>query len=249
MFDRLISLLYTDPRDVIEVMAFPKSDPDTRIIGHYRPGSKLIRTLEDFDGNPEGELYDLYVGLNPVLLPLRPLCGTSSRAKESQVPNYRHFLIDGDPIRDFIRDDNGEPILFPEVRANGTPVLDKEGKPKLKTKRHKIATEEEWQLTRDDMQKAYDFLHERGVERAPMFSSGNGVHITPRVDLPNTHGNKEMIAGVQRLISERFSTIHTDIQSFCDANRVTRAYGSMNRKGSPPSPDRQHRRSFIIHEQ
>jgi hypothetical protein len=237
-FEKLLEVFFDDPADIVEVTAFRQSNEKEKAIGDYRPNKKLVETLEDFDASGE---YNLYFLPNPVIRKLRPLFGTYTRAKRAEeIPDYRFCLMDGDPVRDFIRDADGQPVMFPKLNK-------RTGETVFNPRRHAIATEEEWQRTLEDMKKAHAFLRAEGIEKVPLASSGNGVHALPRLDLPNTYESKVKIAALQRLVSERFSTEHTVIQCFCDDTRITRLYGSLNRKGTP-SEGREWRRSGLIYE-
>jgi hypothetical protein len=150
--------------DDVEVRAF--SPAGERSIGRYPRSQQLLEVLEAFDRDPTG--YDLYIVLNPILisenLPYRPLCGSSFAARWQQVARRRWFLLDGDPIRDYIREDQRQPILYPVLDADGAPLLE-DGQPVLEPHRHKVATEAEWQATYDLMALVRQYLVGLGFEK------------------------------------------------------------------------------------
>ena len=103
----------------------------------------------------------------------------------------------------------------------------------------------EIERTMDAMRAAKGWLIEQGFEQVVLANSGNGVHLVARCDLPNDRESKQLIRCAQNAAAKRFSDDHTKIECFPDANRIVRAYGTLNRKGTE-RPGLSWRRSGIV---
>jgi len=108
-----------------------------------------------------------------------------------------------------------------------------------------IATDDEIARTVDAMRMAQGWLIEQGFDKVVLANSGNGVHLLAWCDLPNEKESKHLIRCVQNAVAKRFSDDHTKIECFPDANRIVRAYGTLNRKGTE-RPGLSWRRSGIV---
>jgi hypothetical protein len=108
-----------------------------------------------------------------------------------------------------------------------------------------IATDEQHEVTIDVMRRAKDYLLSRGFDQVVLASSGNGCHALVRIDAPNDQDTERLVRATQLLVSRRFSTPNVKIETFCDADRIVRCYGSLNRKG-PPTSGHRYRRSCIL---
>ncbi|MGA2650400.1 MAG: hypothetical protein ABSF28_07745 [Terracidiphilus sp.] len=233
--------------DVVEIRAIrlDGGKPITSI-GRYPYGSQIVGILESFDQDPVG--FNLYICLNPVTLPPRVLCGSHFAADRSQIARRRWMLLDGDPRRDFIRDESGQPVVYPKIDKDGQPLLNPDGASQVEYRRHKVATEEECHAAFVVMSRVRDYLLERGFPQVILACSGNGWHVLVLVDLANDAPSKRLIEGVQATVRGLFSTAEVDVQTFSDANRITRCYGSLNRKGRE-APNRSYRRSGVLEEE
>jgi hypothetical protein len=109
----------------------------------------------------------------------------------------------------------------------------------------KIATDEQWQAACEVMRLAKAWLESREWTGIIIASSGNGCHLLVPCDLPNTPESEHLVKSVQRAVADRFSTREVLIECFPDADRITRAYGSLNRKGKE-SEELKHRRSGLL---
>jgi hypothetical protein len=96
----------------------------------------------------------------------------------------------------------------------------------------KVATEEQFGLAFRQALKAYNWLEAQGVEGIVFASSGNGCHLDVPCNLPNDDPSKEIVRKMQRCVSEKFSTPEVECECFPDANRLVRAYGTINKKGN-----------------
>jgi hypothetical protein len=112
---------------------------------------------------------------------------------------------------------------------------------------HKIATQEQFEAARKAMSKAKDWLESRGWSTLVAACSGNGCHLIVPCDLPNDEESERLVKTVQHAVSRQFSTDHVVIECFPDSDRITRAYGTLNRKGvEDPARGVFHRRSGVI---
>jgi hypothetical protein len=96
---------------------------------------------------------------------------------------------------------------------------------------HEIATDEQFQAALDVAITAREWLLTRGFTDVVIANSGNGVHLLPWCDLPNTPESEKLVKATQLAVSGTFSNQHVVIENFPDADRQVRAYGSLNRKG------------------
>jgi hypothetical protein len=111
----------------------------------------------------------------------------------------------------------------------------------------KIATQEQFDTAREAMLKAKAWLESRGWSNIVAASSGNGCHLVVPCDLPNNKESEQLVKTVQQAVSQQFSNDRVVIECFPDADRITRAYGTLNRKGQEdPGRGLLHRRSGII---
>lgn len=110
---------------------------------------------------------------------------------------------------------------------------------------NKIATDYQWDDAYNTAVRAMAWLQSYGYKGIILASSGNGCHLLVPCNLPNDPASKELVRKVQRAVSEKFSTATVECECFPDANRLVRAYGSTNKKGTP-TEGMPHRLSGII---
>lgn len=112
---------------------------------------------------------------------------------------------------------------------------------------HKIATESQHQAALTQATLAREFMCAEGWTGIVTASSGNGVHLlvplTP--ELPNDETAKAIVRRAQRVVADKFNTPEVECDCFCDAARITRAYGTTNHKGRE-TVDLKWRQSRII---
>jgi hypothetical protein len=109
----------------------------------------------------------------------------------------------------------------------------------------KIATHDQWSAAFDAAHRAKVWLESFGFKGIILASSGNGCHLLVPCDLPNDSEGKEIVRKVQRITSEKFSTPEVECECFPDANRLVRAYGTVNMKGTE-TETLKHRMSEIL---
>jgi hypothetical protein len=109
----------------------------------------------------------------------------------------------------------------------------------------KIATHDQWLAAFDAAHRAKVWLESFGFKGIILASSGNGCHLLVPCELPNNSEGKEIVRKVQRIVSDKFSTANVECECFPDANRLVRAYGTVNMKGAE-TETLKHRMSEIL---
>ena len=94
--------------------------------------------------------------------------------------------------------------------------------------------------------RAQEFLSLRGWGNPVVGDSGNGGHLLYRIDLPNTPEVTTLIRRTLEVLGKQFNSSAVNVDpTVYDASRITKAYGSMVRKGDN-TPERPHRQSRIL---
>ena len=120
-------------------------------------------------------------------------------------------------------------IDFDPVRKKDTNSTDEE---------HSAAIERSWECRR--------FLAELGFPGPIHADSGNGAHLSYRIDLPNNDESRDLIKRCLGALASKFSDTRVKVDPVTfNAARVWKLYGTQARKGEPTA-DRPHRLSSII---
>jgi hypothetical protein len=97
---------------------------------------------------------------------------------------------------------------------------------------HTNSTSSEHALAFNKALAIREWLTECGWPAPAIASSGNGAHLIYRIELPNDNEAKKLIKSVLSILAAKFSDGSVKIDtSVCNASRVVRLYGTMNRKG------------------
>jgi hypothetical protein len=191
--------------------------------GFFNNAADLADALSELDGlKPEA----VYCSLNPVTAEGFDRCpnqfqraqrGVKLACNGADISRRAWILIDFDPIR-------RDPVL-------GTKVS---------------STAAEKDLALSKMGMARDYLLSEGAPPMVEADSGNGAHLLVPCDLPNDKDSARVVRGFLDFLSAKFSdaTVKLDRVNW-NADRITKAYGTMARKGTN-TPERPHRRSGII---
>ena len=116
------------------------------------------------------------------------------------------------------------------VRASGVSSTDKE-------KAEALAV----------LERVRQYLSGRFWPEPVICDSGNGYHLIYRIDLPNDNDSTDLVKGVLRGLSARFSNERVKLdEAVFNASRITKFYGVMTRKGKS-TPERPHRRSRVVY--
>jgi hypothetical protein len=114
------------------------------------------------------------------------------------------------------------------------------------TKKKGSATDAEKAATFEVANAAQKFLAQRGWGTPVTADSGNGAHALYRIDLPNTPEIDVLIHEVVKTLGKLFDTSAVTVDpSVFNAARITKAYGTVVRKGDD-TPERPHRQSRIL---
>lgn len=110
------------------------------------------------------------------------------------------------------------------------------------------SSDEEKELTAVSAKQIKEYLTSRGWPMPLECDSGNGSHLIYRINLPNDDPSRDTIKNCLVSLASKFDTPEVKIdQSVFNSGRVTKAYGSMARKGAhTPQIGRPHRRSRML---
>jgi hypothetical protein len=164
-----------------------------------------------------GKAPGVYVTLNPVKQP------STGRVKNALAKT-------SSAVRDTDIDRRRLLLLdFDPVRPSDSPSTDEEHEAAIATAR-----------------SCQDFLANMGWPQAVMADSGNGAHDLYRINLPNDRESYTLIRRCLLAVSLWFSTTKVKLDTGNgNASRLTRLYGTMNRKGDQ-TDDRPYRRSRLL---
>lgn len=108
------------------------------------------------------------------------------------------------------------------------------------------ATNAEREQARAIAREIVAYSRDRRWPEPHVFDSGNGLHLMFPIDLANDAEAQGLVKGALEGLMLRFGTEGVKVDtSVHNASRVTRVYGTMNRKGKDADP-RPHRRSGLL---
>jgi len=108
------------------------------------------------------------------------------------------------------------------------------------------AADAEKALALAKMRAARDYLLSEGAPLMVEADSGNGGHLLLPCDLPNDKDSARLVKGFLEFLAAKFTDAEVSVdRGNWNAARITKAYGTMARKGKH-TPERPHRRSGII---
>lgn len=109
------------------------------------------------------------------------------------------------------------------------------------------ASNEEFELAHKKAQDVFRFLREKGFSEPIICKSGNGLHLTYKVDLPNDEETTEIIKHFYEYLGSLFSDDKVDIDTkVFNLARLCKLYGTTAKKGANLQ-DRPWRMSEIIY--
>ena len=109
------------------------------------------------------------------------------------------------------------------------------------------ASNEEFELAHKKAQEVFRFLREKGFSEPIICKSGNGLHLTYKVDLPNDEETTEIIKHFYEYLGSLFSDDKVDIDTkVFNLARLCKLYGTTAKKGANLQ-DRPWRMSEIIY--
>jgi AAA domain len=108
------------------------------------------------------------------------------------------------------------------------------------------ATDAEKALALAKMRAARDCLLSEGAPLMVEADSGNGGHLLLPCDLPNDKDSARLVRGFLEFLAAKFTDAEVSVdRGNWNAARITKAYGTMARKGKD-TPERPHRQSGVI---
>lgn len=109
------------------------------------------------------------------------------------------------------------------------------------------ASNEEFELAHKKAQYVFRFLREKGFSEPIICKSGNGLHLTYKVDLPNDEETTEIIKHFYEYLGSLFSDDKVDIDTkVFNLARLCKLYGTTAKKGANLQ-DRPWRMSEIVY--
>lgn len=96
------------------------------------------------------------------------------------------------------------------------------------------STEAEKQAAREQAERVTEWLTAQGWPAPLLGDSGNGMHVSYRIDLPNDEKSTALIRGFLNRLHQLFPMV--DAGNF-DPPRLCKLYGSWRVKGSTPTSD------------
>jgi hypothetical protein len=131
------------------------------------------------------------------------------------------------------------------IRASHLKLVET-SKAEFERLQHEASTDEEKAATLEVANRLKDFLGEKNWPQPFFGDSGNGYHVLPRINLQNTIYNAHLLLDCTKALANRFTCDACKIDaSVFNPARLTRAYGSTNRKGSN-TPERPHRQNRLF---
>jgi P4 family phage/plasmid primase-like protien len=215
---RFLSLLGTTPREVrvLRKVGAPH-------LGVFDSVDLAVAAIGVADMDPA--TIGIYVGLNPTTRPVTNVLAFGRRGagtSDTDVCRREWLLIDLDPIR----------------RQNGGDVVDQKAP----------ATDAEHDLAIERGHASAAWLVSMGVPPGAVVlgSTGNGAAVLIRVDMPNDEGTKRLAEQLLAAVALWQADAGVKVDStVANASRITRALGTMNRKGDVAS-ERPHRQSRLL---
>jgi hypothetical protein len=108
------------------------------------------------------------------------------------------------------------------------------------------STDTEHQAALERARQIRFVLAEEGWPAPVLADSGNGAHLLYRIELPNDKASEKLVKSVLQALAQRFDDdVVTIDQTVFNASRITKAYGTVVRKGDD-LPQRPHRLSRLL---
>lgn len=222
---------------------------------YFNDHDKLADTVAQLDDDPR--VASLYYVINPIkpnFIRTRTECQCEKCAGGARIvlnpaSDQVEQILTG-PSQHLTADDEVELLQnvlidFDTIRAPYLK-LDDATKEEFSKLQHECSTVEEKRATREVAKKAIAFLDAKGWPAALLADSGNGYHVVPRVQMDNTVHNANILLDVRKALAARFNCDEVKIDaSVGNPSRLTRAYGTMTRKGTN-TPGRPYRRNQLI---
>jgi hypothetical protein len=189
------------------------SDTHVPVEGAFDDNDLLIAALNDLN---QSKKYNVYLSLNEL-------------SRDNPPPVWKDKPNELVPVR------KGESCTNANIARRRRVLIDIDRTEELKKLGPATILEKEKIYIR--AQEVLAFLTQNGIFVAPYIvqaDSGNGYHLLVSVDLPNDDASSSLVKRFLEALALKFNGdgVEIDTKVF-DAKRITRAYGSLNRKGTP----------------
>jgi hypothetical protein len=189
------------------------SDTHVPVEGAFDDNDFLVAALNDLN---QSNKYNVYLSLNEL-------------SHDNPPPVWKDKPNELVPVR------KGESCTNANIARRRRVLIDLDRTEELKKLGPATIAEKEKIYIRSKAVLA--FLTENGIGAAPYIvqaDSGNGYHLLLSVDLPNDDASTSLVKRFLEALALKFDGdgVEIDTKVF-DAKRITRAYGSLNRKGTP----------------
>ncbi|PSH05042.1 MAG: hypothetical protein CXZ00_02475 [Acidobacteria bacterium] len=228
---RNLKLLFTENEHVVCVRMKSKSDGIV-LSGNFDNFKKLALIVNEIDDDDVEFTYICTNPADPAKVAVTNCLEKGESLKGDSVLCRHNLLVDIDTVKRV----DVEVAKIPKLPANATQAMIN-ARQKAINKVHQqygdVATEAEKLASAEVRDRIIAYLHSVGFADPIVSTSGNGWHLIYR--LPNlalTEENELLVERVQLYLKQTFSVPGVcKIDVLKDANRMTRFYGSYNRKG------------------
>ena len=161
-----------------------------------------------------------------------------------------YFVINKIDSACFGRQQSGKIVKSPKITTNDNDIIRRcfvfvDFDPVRKSGTN--ASNEEFELAHKKAQDVFRFLREKGFSEPIICKSGNGLHLTYKVDFPNDDETTEIIKHFYEYLGSLFSDDKVDIDTkVFNLARLCKLYGTTAKKGANLK-DRPWRMSEIIY--
>ena len=161
-----------------------------------------------------------------------------------------YFVLNKIDSACFGRQQSGKIVKSPKITTNDNDIIRRcfvfvDFDPVRKSGTN--ASNEEFELAHKKAQDVFRFLREKGFSEPIICKSGNGLHLTYKVDFPNDEETTEIIKHFYEYLGSLFSDDKVDIDTkVFNLARLCKLYGTTAKKGANLQ-DRPWRMSEIIY--
>lgn len=161
-----------------------------------------------------------------------------------------YFVLNKIDSACFGRQQSGKIVKSPKITTNDNDIIRRcfvfvDFDPVRKSGTN--ASNEEFELAHKKAQDVFRFLREKGFSEPIICKSGNGLHLTYKVDFPNDEETTEIIKHFYEYLGSLFSNDKVDIDTkVFNLARLCKLYGTTAKKGANLQ-DRPWRMSEIIY--
>ena len=147
-----------------------------------------------------------------------------------------YFVLNKIDSACFGRQQSGKIVKSPKITTNDNDIIRRcfvfvDFDPVRKSGTN--ASNEEFELAHKKAQDVFRFLREKGFSEPIICKSGNGLHLTYKVDFPNDEETTEIIKHFYEYLGSLFSDDKVDIDTkVFNLARLCKLYGTTAKKGA-----------------